>query len=53
MKISHNHPLAKHNLIVGQQLNHNGITYNITNESFGEYELEPERLCSWKKRSCF
>lgn len=53
MKISYNHPLAKHKLIVSQQLSHNGVTYSVTNENFGQYELEPEKLCSWKKRSYY
>ncbi len=53
MKISNNHPLAKHKLIVGQQLNHNGITYNITDECFGQYELEPENCVVGKREVIF
>lgn len=53
MKIKSNHPLAKHGLVVGEQVNHNGINYTVQNESFGQYELEPDRLCSWKGRTAY
>ncbi|MBX9597074.1 MAG: hypothetical protein K2X04_00695 [Burkholderiales bacterium] len=50
MKITSNHPLAHHGLIVGEQINHNGISYNVMSDDFGVYNLEAERLCSWKKK---
>ena len=53
MKINKKHPLYKMNLIVGQQITHNGLTYNIVDEELDHYELEPERLCSWKGRTCY
>lgn len=53
MKINSNHPLARHGLIVGEQVNHNGINYTVENENFGRYELEPDGLCCWKGRSCY
>lgn len=53
MKIKSNHPLARHGLVVGEQINHNGINYTVEHESFGQYDLEPDRLCSWKGRSCY
>lgn len=53
MKIKSNHPLAKHGLVVGEQVNHNGINYTVQDESFGQYQLEPELLCSWKCKSCY
>lgn len=51
MKISHNHPIARHGLIVGEHLDHNGITYNVTDEYRDGFEVEPERLCAWRKCS--
>ena len=53
MKINSNHPLAKHGLVVGEQVNHNGINYTVENESFGRYELKPDRLCCWKGRTVY
>ena len=51
MKIKKNHPLAKQGLVVGQQVTHCGISYNVIDEDFREYEIEPQRLCAWKKNS--
>ena len=53
MKINSNHPLARHGLIVGEQVIHNGINYTVENESFGRYELEPDGLCCWKGRTVY
>jgi hypothetical protein len=53
MKIKSNHPLAHHGLVIGQQVNHNGINYNVISDDFGVYDLEPERLCAWKKRTVY
>lgn len=53
MKIKSNHPLAKHGLVVGEQVIHNGINYTVENESFGQSDWEPDRLCIWKGRSCY
>ena len=53
MKIKSNHPLAHHGLVIGQQVNHNGINYNVMSEDFGVYDLEPERLCSWRRRTVY
>lgn len=39
MKISHNQPLAKHILHVGQQIIHNGITYSVTGEYQDKFEV--------------
>lgn len=54
MKISHNHPLAKHGLVIGQQIYHNGITYNVEFEDFGKYEINPiQPIIAWKKKNCY
>ena len=54
MKIKNNHPLAKHRLIVGQQITHNGISYTVTREDFGQYELEPDNpIMVWKGKTVY
>lgn len=53
MKIKRTHPLAHHSLIVGEQINHNRISYYVDNEANGVYELVPEPLCVWKGRTCY
>lgn len=53
MKINSNPPLARHGLVVGEQVNHNGINYTVENESFGWYELEPDLLLCWKGRTAY
>lgn len=49
MKITHKHPIARHGLIVGQAVNHNGITYDVIDELYDGYEIEPRKLPIWKK----
>lgn len=51
MKISHNHPLAKRILQVGQQVTHNGMTYDVEEEYYDGYEVTPRSLCAWKKHN--
>lgn len=54
MFIKKNHPLYKKITTVGQQLRHNGINYNVIDESFGQYELEADNpITMWKKRTCY
>lgn len=53
MKINFNHPIAKRITRVGQEISHNGITYDVENEYYDGYEIEPQRLCAWKKNSKF
>lgn len=53
MEISHKHPLAKHGLVVGEQINHNGINYTVQDENFGLYDLEPDQLCIWKGKTVY
>ena len=53
MKIKSNHPLAHHGLVVDEQVNHNGISYNVMSDDFGIHDLEPERLCFWRKRAVY
>lgn len=54
MRITSNHPLARHGLVVGQQINHNGISYTVVNEDYRSYELESDNpLTAWKKRTVY
>lgn len=40
--------------MVGQQLQHNGISYNVVDEIFGQYEIEPDNpVTIWKKKPCY
>ena len=39
MFIKRNHPLYKKITTVGQQLQHNGISYSVVDETFGQYGL--------------
>jgi hypothetical protein len=54
MKITYNHPLAKHGLVVGQQFIHNGLTYEVTAEDFGVYEIERKSyLTIWRGKTVY
>lgn len=52
MFIDRKHPLYKKITTVGQELRHNGINYSVVDETFGEYEVEPDNpVTVWKKRT--
>ncbi len=52
MKISHNHPIAKHGLVIGQQIYRNGIAYNVESKDFGEYEIQlVQAIIAWKNKN--
>ncbi len=54
MFIKKNHPLYKKISTVGQQVQHNGISYYVVDETFGQYEVEPDNpVTVWKKRTCY
>jgi hypothetical protein len=54
MKIKSTHPLAKHGLVVGQQFIHNGLTYEVTAEDFGVYEIErSSQLIAWRGKTVY
>lgn len=53
MKITFNHPIAKHITQVSQEVSHNGISYDVVDEYYDGYEVEHHRLYLWKKCNRF
>lgn len=54
MFIDKKHPLYKKITVVGQQVQHNGISYSVVSDDFGQYEIEPDNpVTAWKRRTCY
>lgn len=51
MKLNKNHPIIIDGTHNGYTIKHHGLSYKIIDEDFGYFEVEPERLMAWKKRS--